>query len=329
MSPPTLQDQITAIKVTENEYISRCLPQKMGNFLPIAYGGCTTSVAVHAACQTVDKDFHIFSVLGSFHGPTKIDRMVKCHVFRTRQTRTFATRRVVAYQTQDDGSDRSCAEIFIDFHICENGMFEYSAPPSQELRVSPKDQLKTAERSDLVRGALKKGQITQTAADIQLKDWNTIDELFEIRHCLDGVTGQNVYGLAPNVVTTQDHLPIYDKRSGEWFRAREPLDSEAEHIAALAFAMDGGISFVPLQHDHRDLRDVGSWSTLDFALRVFLPEVKIDSWLQRERRTIAAHGAKTYSELRVWNESGSMVVVMTQVSITRPSKRVSKGKTKL
>lgn len=317
MSSLTLQDQIAAIEVTKDEYISRCLPRRMGNIFPIAYGGCTTAIAVYAACQSVDESFHIFSVLGSFHGPTKIDRKLKCHVLKTRQTRTFATRRVVAYQTQDDGSDRTCADIFVDFHVSETGTYEYSAPPSEMYRAAPEDPLKTISRSDLVEKLTESGYITRELADAHTKTFAMAEEFFESRHCLDGVSGQNSAGLIKDLATTQDNLRIDEKTSAEWFRARKPLENQAEHAAALAFLLDGALSFLPLHHDHKDLSDVGPTSTLDFAVRILVPEIRVNLWLLRERKTIAAYGAKTYSESRVWNQSGRMVAIVTQTSICR------------
>lgn len=329
MSSTDLADQTAVVEVKKDEFVSKCLPRTMGNALPIAYGGCTIAVAVHSACKSVDQGFHIFSVLGSFHGPTRIDRNIKCRVSRIRQTRTFASRRVVAYQTQDDGSDRTCADLFVDFHVSEKGMFEYSAPPSKEFRSSPSDPLKTGSRLDIVKKAVEDGQVSREKAKAHSVFFTMMEEYFEIRDCLDGVTGQNIWGLLKNLVTTQDHLPTYDKTAAEWFKARKPLRNEAESIAALAFAMDGAISFLPLNLEHRDLGDAGACSTLDFALRILAPEVRIDSWLLRERRAIAAHDSKTYSEARLWDESGKMVAVMSQTSICRPPNKPTKSGTKL
>lgn len=322
--------ELTAVnRINEGEYVSKCFPQRMGNILPIGYGGCTTAIAVRSAYQTVDAGFHLYSVLGSFHGPAKVDRNLKCRVTKTRQTRTFASRRVVAYQTQDDGSDRTCAEMFMDFHVAESGLYEYSTPPSPEYRSGPLDPLKTATGADVVRKLVEDKHVHKKVAGFHVKSFTMTEALWDIRLCLGGVAGQNAWGLARNLVTTQDHLPIYEKSTGEWFRAREQLDTEAEHMSALSWHLDGGLSFLPLFHDHKTLLDAGPASTLDFALRILRPEVKANSWIFREKRTIAAHGARTYSESRVWNEAGDAVAVMTQTCICRPLDKSRSGKTKL
>lgn len=329
MSSPTLMKLTAVNEISDNVFASESFPQTLGNILPIGYGGCTTAIAVRSAYQTVDDGFHAISVLGSFHGPTKVDRNLKCHVFKTRQTRTFATRRVVVSQTQDDGSDRMCAEMFVDFHVSENGPFEYSTPPSKEYRIQPLDPQKTATGSEVAYELVEKGRLHKKVADFQLKAYSMTESLYEIRMCRDGVFGQNCWGTAKNLVTAQDDRKIYDKTSADWFRAREQLNTEADNVAALAWHLDGGLSFMPLFHDHKSLFDAGPATTLDFALRILRPEVRTDAWLLRELKTIGAHGARTYSESRVWNEAGEMVAVMTQTCICRSLDKLKKGKTML
>ena len=141
---------------------------------------------------------------------------------------------------------------------------------------------------------------------------------FETRPCIGGVSGQNLAGAAKHVETTQDHLPITSKVSAEWQRATQPLPNQDEQAAALAFLMDGGLSFLPLIHDHRFLEDAGACSSLDFALRIFVPVININQWHLKERKVIAADAGRTYSESRLWNQNGGMVASMTQQCILRP-----------
>ena len=50
-------------------------------------------------------------------GPTATDRHIKLVVEDVRTTRTFATRRIVLSQLQDDGSERSSLAVTLDFMI--------------------------------------------------------------------------------------------------------------------------------------------------------------------------------------------------------------------
>jgi len=145
------------------------------------------------------------------------------------------------------------------------------------------------------------------------------ESYYETRMCTAGVGGQNLMGLAKDLKTTQEDRAITDRTSAEWVRMRTHLASEAENCAALAFLMDGALSFLPLNHDHMDFADAGACSTLDFALRVMRPGVEMGEWHLRERKTIAAAVGRSYGESRLWNEQGEMVCVMTQSCIIRPA----------
>lgn len=315
---PNMAEQIAVDQTSPDQFTSRVLPQRMGNASPIAYGGCTAGVAVHSACRTVPATFHLYSVLGAFHGPTRIDRKLNCVVTRTRSTKTFQTRRVVASQTLDDGTERTCADFFVDFHVREDELLAYDAVPSMSYGGGPLDPEHTAAAPEVAERLVREGHIPRRAADAHKTMFAMAESFFETRQCTDGVSGQNLMGLAKGLETTQDHRPIYERTSAEWMRARMPLADEAENSAALAFIMDGALSFLPLNLDHKDFGDAGACSTLDFALRVMRPGLDMRGWHMRERRTIAAAVGRSYSESRLWDERGRMVAVMTQSCIIRP-----------
>lgn len=141
---------------------------------------------------------------------------------------------------------------------------------------------------------------------------------WEWRPCPEGVAGQNLSGFAKTRVTTQDHLRLSDKVSMEWQKCRSDLGGHAEQMAGLVFNMDGGLSFLPLLHDHKFLEDAGACSSLDFALRIFSDDLNLSNWHLKERRTIAAQGGRTYSEARLFDEQGNLVAIESQQSIMRP-----------
>ncbi|OAL30955.1 hypothetical protein AYO20_08540 [Fonsecaea nubica] len=313
----TLSEQIAVKATGPDEFCSLFPPARGANQLGIAYGGCTMSIGVHAAYHTVKPGYNLYSVLGHFLGPTRTDRTLTCRVQRLRDTRTFATRRVDVWQSLPSGEQRLCMTLQADFHINEPAMMEYSAPPKG--RYSDWSQCPRVEK--LAEDLLAKGHITEEDARAYRHTTSVLLSFFENRFCPEGIWGQNLGGAAKQLRTTQDHLPITSKTSGDWFRTAQPLTSRAEHLAALAFMMDAGPSFMPLIHDHKGMHDAGAASTLDFALRVFVNDVDMTRWHLRERMTRTAGVARNYAESRIWDESGKMVASMTQQCMLRPKPR--------
>lgn len=330
MASLSLADQIAVKHVSENRFQSKIFPRNMGNSPTIAYGGCTASIAVHAAYETITKpNFHIFSVLGAFHGPARTDRCIDCTVTRTRDTKTFATRRVVASQIQDDGSERTCMDVFIDFQVEEPALFTFSAAPMKEhLESGPEDPQTTISTSELADALVQSKKASGADAAAYKKSFRMADTFFENRHCTAGVAGQNLNGLAKHVVTTQDHLPIAEKTSAEWIRTRQSLRTEAEHMAAMTFIMDGALSFLVLNHDHKNFEDAGACSTLDFALRIMKPGADMSQWHLKERKMVAASGGRTLATGKLWDEKGNLVAVESQTCIVRPPVRKDEEKPK-
>ena len=268
-----------------------------------------------AACQTVKPDFNLYSVLGYFLGPALTDRRVKCFVHHSRDTRSFATRRVVLSQMLDNGTDRKCLELIADFQLTEPATCMEFLPPTLRRYQHPSQIRPVAEMRDQF---VKEGKLTA-------EDGKTLDTMFALNGlyfdsapCVEGVTGQNMMGFGKALHTDQDHLHITEKFSAEWSRVKTPLNSSADQMAALAFSMDGGLSFIPLIHDHKFLDDAGACSSLDFALRIFTDKFDFTKWHVKERKAIAGEGGRTYSEARLFDEGGNLVAIESQQSIMRP-----------
>lgn len=54
-------------------------PQRMGNPLPIAYGGYALAVACKAGGLTVPEGYHLYSMQGNFLGPAYTDRQFRAN----------------------------------------------------------------------------------------------------------------------------------------------------------------------------------------------------------------------------------------------------------
>jgi len=330
MPPQSLKEMVAVRQTSDNEFQSVHPPSRMGNSAPIAYGGCTLSIATSSAYATVKPGYHAYSLLGHFLGPALTDRVLHTTVRRIRDTRTFATRQVDVSQILDSGERRLCLTLTADFQVAEPSLasLTYSTPPSR-LYSKPEE---IPSLQALRRNLVDQGKIPQKLADLHANMFGLTAALFESRPAPEGIFAQNLYGMAKSLPTSQDGLPLTQRTSGDWMRARprQGLDCEATTMAALAFLMDGAISFVPLSHDHKFFDDVGACSSLDFALRFFVggAELDLERWHLRELGTVAGAAGRTFSESRLWDEEGRLVCGMSQQCAMRV-KAEGKGRAKL
>ena len=148
-----------------------------------------------------------------------------------------------------------------------------------------------------------------------------LDRLVDIRLCCDGVMTQNLTGFAKQgTPTTQDHIALPHKISGDWFKAKHEMSLPAEHVAGLAMITDGALSFLALTHSGLSFADAGAQSSLEFAFRVFENKIDLDQWHLREMSTVTGGSGRTFNEAKIWDEKGHLVAEMTQQCILRPPK---------
>jgi acyl-CoA thioesterase len=86
--------------------------------------------------------------------------------------------------------------------------------------------------------------------------------------------------------------------------------------------MDGFLSFLPLAHNRMFLDDAAACSSLDFALRLFVVDLKVDDWNLREMKTVCGGNGRTYTEGRLWDQQGKLIASMTQQAVLRPKQNV-------
>ncbi|KAF1923142.1 Thioesterase/thiol ester dehydrase-isomerase [Didymella exigua CBS 183.55] len=320
-APKSFTEQLAFQQLGENSWTTLHPPQRMGNALPIAYGGYALAVACKAACLSVPKGYHLYSFLGNYLGPASTDRPLRAVARTIRQTRTFATRQVQVSQIQDDGTPRVCLSATADFQAPEQGsVLVYSRPPSRQYA----HHVGLPSTLDAAAQLLQAGKISAAQHAAFAAAFAVAAGLFTSRPCPEGVFAQNLSGLAKALPHSQDALPLSARTTADWFRSATPLDTSAEHLAALAFYADGALSFCPLSFSHLYLDDSAACSSLDFALRVFGP-VDVGEWLLREISTSVGGEGRTFSECWIWDEQGRAVACMSQQSIMR----VLPGKGKL
>lgn len=201
----------------------------------------------------------------------------------------------------------------------------YSTPPT--LPHSDVDSLPSiGDRRDRF---VKDGKLSQKLAEMSQQSFALMQRFYEQRPCPKGVAAQNLSGMLKRTETSQDHLPITSKRSADWVRVKpeHKLNGSADQLAAVAFLMDGGLSFLPLAHNHMFLDDAAACSTLDSALRIFRngDHINFSEWHLRETKTVVAAEGRTFSDAHLWDQQGNMVASMSQQNILRP-KQIKNGK---
>ncbi|KAB8067829.1 thioesterase-like superfamily-domain-containing protein [Aspergillus leporis] len=310
----TLAEHI-ALEKENDHYISKHLPQRMGNSAPIAYGGYAISLAIHAACKSAPEGFHLFSAFGHFLRAVSTESKLMCKITALRKTRSFVTYRVEVIQNvRGSETPQLCMELLADFHKDEPSLLSYSTQPTRPYShwkdCAPWDRI-------LEEDWVKPGRISENQAKAFTTLFGLTKNLYEGRPCPEGVTSQNLMGLAKAATTSQDDLAPTAKTSADWIRVKHALGTEAEQMSSLGFIMDGVLSFLPLAHNRLFFDDVGACSSLDFALRIFSPKLRMDSWNLREVINHRAGHGRTYSESRLWDEDRNLVACMSQQSILR------------
>ncbi|QIX00614.1 hypothetical protein AMS68_006131 [Peltaster fructicola] len=311
----SLAERLAAVKIDETHFKSKQLPIKAGNALPIAYGGFCIGFAVNAATATVPEGRHLYSILGQFLGPVSIEDHITCEVSSHRETRSFSSRQVRVFQQQPDGKNRMCLMILMDFRTLEPALLEYAPAPS--MQYTEAEQCPTTQQ--IQDSLIARGEMTERGAKAFAQFMGPLQAFFETRQCPEGISAQNLTGIAKKLKTTQEHLPTTEKTSAEWVRCHKYDTPAASRFGNVGFMMDAGLSFLPLVHEHLFFDDTGACSTLEFAIRIWHPTPDLTTWHLRERKTINANGGLTYSEGRLWSQDKkTLVASMTQQCILRP-----------
>ncbi|CAF9911091.1 MAG: hypothetical protein GOMPHAMPRED_007298 [Gomphillus americanus] len=305
----SLAERLLVEQLDKNSYTSKCLPLRMGNSAPISYGGFQLGVAINAASISVRPDHYLYSVTGYYLGPVSTEQKITCTIEELRNTRTFSTRQVRVTQT-----GRLCLLLTADFRTSEAALLTYDPLPFR--KYSHWSECKPSEERK--QEALENGTITTKQAEIYEFFFSSGTQYWDVRPCPEGIFAQNFSGVAKDVQTTQQDAPLSDKTSGEWYRIKSDLKGREQHMAALGFLLDAGLSFLPLSHSNLFLDDAGPCSSLDFALRVFVDDVDMNQWHLVERRSLCGSLGLTHTIANMFGESGRLVAQMSQQSILRP-----------
>ncbi|PWN18208.1 hypothetical protein BCV69DRAFT_78460 [Microstroma glucosiphilum] len=312
---PTSTDYAASSSTPVRWYQSARAPRRMGNAGDMGYGGYTISIAVYSACVHVlpstlppeegSPRFRIYSASGVFLRPSSTKSRFLTRVGLLRDTRTFKTCEVRVYQ--GDWNDlRLCMTATVDFMLAtptaikgqsqDRSILQYSTQPSMDVThySQLQDDSETyASRSDLPPKGLQAFKEIFTPAHANMQSRSPPQSLWL----------QNAWGILKHKKTTQDSLPLVEKRGYDWMRAREKYNGYAKQAGALAWLMDAAISFAPLSYSHRFLDDAAAASTLSFNMAYHEEEIQLDEkWHLREIRTTDGRWERSTGEAKIWIE---------------------------
>jgi acyl-CoA thioesterase len=170
-----------------------------------------------------------------------IDSRLEFKVERTRTTRTFATRRVEVQQEQK-GSVRKVMVLSVDFHVLEDALVDYSAPPLHQYS----HYKKLLPNTEQLEKEVQDGKVPRKKADLYNFIFPLFQQAFDVRMCPESSGGQNWLGIMKKTITTQASLPLTDRTNASWVKSLHQLKTHAANVAAIGFFMDGALAFAPL-----------------------------------------------------------------------------------
>lgn len=213
------------------------------------YGGCIVSQCVSAAFSSIPKDtsdriYDLYSVLGTFLGPTSTRYKVTFTVEDVRTTKSFATRKVEAWQdlptgNNGDSSKRRTMILLADFHVREPAE---NTLPGLTYSKSPLDPAILKMDTDTMLS-----QREHFAADQPPKVQKVFEHIFplfyrflDMKPIPTSMGVQKALGINSGRKTTQDDLPLQQRTNAHWFKVKEieggkgELQARSDQAAAAA-----------------------------------------------------------------------------------------------
>jgi acyl-CoA thioesterase II len=247
------------------------------------YGGKVLGEAIKAAQSTVDgRDVH--SIHAYFLREAESSHPVVYEVDRSRDGRSFASRRVVAIQ-----HGRPIFTLEASFQIQEPGIEYQAAMPSVPL---PRELARVAfDELDLAGATPKVQRAAAIAAPFELRP---VDSWF-------GGTAPGTPPLRRLWLRTLDRLP----------------EDPALHRAILAYLSDFGLITTLLMPQGLELSsDRIFLASLDHAMWFHRP-FRIDEWLLYVCEGVASAGARGLARGSFYDERGTLVVSVAQEGLIR------------
>lgn len=248
-----------------------------------SFGGQVMGQGVAAAAATVDSFRHMHSMHGYFLRPGRSDVPMTFEVGRLHDGRSFATRRVQAYQ-----GGKVLMSMIASFQLDEEGL-EHQQRRDMSGLPDPESLPSVWEKYGHLTGS---GQAS----------W-LLNRPFDFRY------------LDSDIV-----LSVEEQRSDQliWMRTRDTLpDARNLHAAALTFGSDYVLTEpIMRQHDMPWATPGLRAASLDHAVWIHRP-FRADDWLLYELDSPTSQGGRGLSHGRFYDREGNLVASVTQEAMVR------------
>ncbi|MXO89690.1 acyl-CoA thioesterase [Pontixanthobacter aquaemixtae] len=275
-------------------------PQKGG--VGRVFGGQVIAQALMAAQQCVPEDkqahsLHAYFLRGGKEGPP-----IDYTIARDFDGHSFANRRVVASQTEEDGQSRPILNMTASFQKAEEGLehADYAMPD-----VAPPEELKSdmEMRREMIA---KQPRMPEAARKMMLRprpiEMRTIDRL--------------------HWMNSEKKEP----RAHSWFKAAATLpDDPAIHRAVIAYASDYtllGTSALP--HGLSWMRGELNGASLDHSIWFHRP-ARADEWLLYATDSPWSGSGRGFNRGRLFNRDGELVASVAQEGMIRTRRAQSES----
>ncbi|MCC6224887.1 MAG: acyl-CoA thioesterase II [Microthrixaceae bacterium] len=255
-----------------------------GDIRQRVFGGQVAGQALVAATRTVGSEFHVHSLHSYFLRLGDPSVPILYEVDRTRDGRTFVTRRVLAIQ-----HGRAIFGLSASFHLPEEG-FDHQFPMPEDL-PDPETLPDFATRMEPWKDEIGDWYTRPRAIDTRYCDWHAPDDRRE------HPAFQNV-----------------------WFRANGILpDDPVLHAVVATYASDLTVLDTSLQpHGGSGLGRI-FMASLDHAMWFHRP-FRADEWLLYAQDSPSASGGRGLGRGLMFTQSGELVVSVVQEGLIRPAR---------
>ena len=271
-------------------------PQKDG--VGRVFGGQVVAQALQAAQATISDTKVAHSLHAYFLRGGREGAPIEYRIARDFDGRSFANRRVVASQENEDGTSTPILNLTASFQVPEDGLEHVDAampdvPAPDDLRPDSEVRRELAERAG--------------------------DRLTEAQRAM-------MSRPRPIEMRTADRLHWMSRdpqppRAHSWFRAAAALpDDPALHRAVIAYASDYtllGTSALP--HGLSWARNELKGASLDHAIWFHRP-ARADEWLLYATESPWSGGGRGMNHGRIFNRAGQLVASVAQEGMMRRSR---------
>jgi len=288
--PATLLDELVDLLDLERLEADLFRGRQPATTLQRVFGGQVAGQALVAAGRTVAPDRPVHSLHSYFLRPGDPQVPIVYSVERTRDGRSFTTRRVVALQ-----HGRTIFTLTASFAVVEDG------PDHQDPMPAAPDPESLPPLHELL----------SDYAD-ELGGWFVRPRPIDLR-----------YVGKPPLVAIQEDGP-QPPSNDVWLRADGRLpDDPMLHACVLTYASDSTLlDSVLLPHRlavGHGLSGGGSLASLDHAVWFHRP-FRADDWLLYSQHSPSAHGARGLATGRIFSRDGQLVASVVQEGLVRPSR---------